>query len=249
MKKHLHVLRLFVLFSAACLSVGTCNSQVDTNQSASLDQTAPIQIGQPIHAVDPKIPKELRKKNVSAVFSATISSSGESSNLTALNGDPAFTKIALDAVRQWRYSPPMQDGKAVDAKVYVLISADHGKVLSSVEPELPVPTQPREPLKELFTSERLFRVGAAVKAPKVLNAPDPEYSELARKAKYQGVTVLGVIVGPDGNPQDVWVVKKLGLALDRKAIDVVRTWKFEPATRDGEPVPVLINVEVNFRLY
>jgi TonB family protein len=118
-----------------------------------------------------------------------------------------------------------------------------------VEPELPVPTQPREPLKELFTSERLFRVGAAVKAPKVLNAPDPEYSELARKAKYQGVTVLGVIVGPDGNPQDVWVVKKLGLALDRKAIDVVRTWKFEPATRDGEPVPVLINVEVNFRLY
>ena len=200
MKKHLHLLRLFVLFSAACLSVVTCNSQVDTNQSASLDQTAPIQIGQPIHAVDPKIPKELRKKNVSAVFSATISSSGEFSNLTALNGDPAFTNIALDAVRQWRYSPPMQDGKALDAKVYVLISADHGKVLSSVEPELPVPTQPREPLKELFTSERLFR-------------------------------------------------KKLGLALDRKAIDAVRTWKFEPATRDGEPVPVLINVEVMFRLY
>ena len=97
--------------------------------------------------------------------------------------------------------------------------------------------------------ERLFRVGATVKPPKVLNAPDPEYSELARRAKYQGVAVLGVIVGPDGNPQDVWVVKKLGLALDRKAIDVVRTWKFEPATRDGEPVPVLINVEIMFRLY
>src|SRR5256885_11973872 len=51
--------------------------------------------------------------------------------------------------------------------------------------------------------ERLFRVGATVKPPKVLNAPDPEYSELARRAKYQGVAVLGVIVGPDGNPQDV----------------------------------------------
>jgi len=63
------------------------------------------------------------------------------------------------------------------------------------------------------------------------------------------VTVLGVIVGPDGNPQDVWVVKKLGLALDRKAIDAVRTWKFDPATRDGEPVAVLINIEVTFHLY
>jgi protein TonB len=88
-----------------------------------------------------------------------------------------------------------------------------------------------------------------VKAPKVLNAPDPDYSELARRAKYQGVIVLGVIVGPDGNPQDVWVVKKLGLGLDQKAIDAVRTWKFDPATRDGEPVAVLINVEVTFHVY
>ena len=160
-----------------------------------------------------------------------------------------FANIALDAVRKWRYSPPTQYGKPVDAKVYVVISADHGKVSSSVEPELPVPTQPREPIKELFASERLFRVGATVKAPKVLNAPDPDYSELARRAKYQGVIVLGVIVGPDGNPQDVWVVKKLGLGLDQKAIDAVRTWKFDPATRDGEPVAVLINVDVTFHVY
>jgi TonB family protein len=245
MKRLLCVLKLAAFATAFFLFARTSPAQT----AGGTDQTAPIQMGQPIHAVGPKLPKELRKKNVTAVLSGTISATGDFGELDVLNGDPAFTDIALDAVRQWRYSPPMQDGKAVDAKEYVVISADHGKVLSSVKPEVPVPTQPREPLKELFASERLFRLGATLKAPKVLNAPNPNYSELARRAKYQGVTALGVIVGPDGNPQDVWVVKKLGLALDRKAIDVVRTWKFEPATRDGEPVPVLINVEIMFRLY
>jgi len=143
----------------------------------------------------------------------------------------------------------MRDGKDVDAKVYLLIWANRGKVSSLVEPDLPVPTQPREPIKQQFASERLSRVGASVRPPKAIYAPDPEYSELARKAKYQGVTVLGVIVGPAGNPQDVWVVKKLGLGLDQRAIDAVRTWKFDPATRDSEPVAVLINVEVKFQLY
>ena len=208
-----------------------------------------IQIGEPLHVVNPKVPKELRKKYETVVFAGAISAAGEFSNLTVLGGDQVFANIALDAVRKWRYSPPIQYGKPVDGKVYVVISADHGKVSSRVEPELPIPIQPRQPIKELFASEQLFRVGATVKAPKVLNAPDPEYSELARRAKYQGVAVLGVIVGPDGNPQDVWVVKKLGLGLDQKAIDAVRTWKFDPATRDGQTVAVLLNVEVSFRVY
>jgi len=221
----------------------------DSTQSPSLDETPSIEIGRPIRVVEPKVPKELRNKDVIVVFSGTISTVGEFGNLTALSGDAAFTTVAMDAVRQWKYSPPMQDGKAAEANVYVVISAYHGKVSELVEADLPVPTQPRQPVKEMLDGDRLFRVSAAVKPPRATYAPDPEYSELARRAKYQGVTVLGVIVGPDGNPQDVWVVKKLGLALDRKAIDAVRTWKFDPATRDGEPVAVLINIEVTFHLY
>jgi len=249
MKERLTILRVGVLCVLALLFVGSSAAQAGTSESASPEQPAPIQIGEPLHVVNPKVPKELRKKYETVVFAGAISAAGEFSNLTVLGGDQVFANIALDAVRKWRYSPPIQYGKPVDGKVYVVISADHGKVSSRVEPELPIPTQPREPIKELFASERLFRVGATVKAPKVLNAPDPEYSELARRAKYQGVAVLGVIVGPDGNPQDVWVVKKLGLGLDQKAIDAVRTWKFDPATRDGQTVAVLLNVEVSFRVY
>ncbi|MGB9104240.1 MAG: energy transducer TonB [Terriglobales bacterium] len=94
-----------------------------------------------------------------------------------------------------------------------------------------------------------YRVGGGVSAPKALYAPDPEYSEEARKAKYQGTVVLWVVVGPDGRPRDIRVQRTLGMGLDQKAMEAVRTWKFEPARLNGNPVAVQINVEVNFRLY
>ncbi len=95
----------------------------------------------------------------------------------------------------------------------------------------------------------VFKVGGGVSAPKAVFAPEPEYSEEARKAKYQGTCVLWLVVGPDGRPRDVKVTRSLGLGLDEKAIETVRTWKFEPAMKDGKPVAVQISVEVDFRLY
>jgi periplasmic protein TonB len=94
-----------------------------------------------------------------------------------------------------------------------------------------------------------FRVGGGVSAPKAIYAPDPEYSEEARKAKFTGTCVLWLVVGPDGRPKDIRIARSLGLGLDEKAIEAVRSWKFEPAMKDGKPVAVQINVEVSFRLY
>ena len=91
--------------------------------------------------------------------------------------------------------------------------------------------------------------GGGVSAPKVVYDPDPEYSEEARKAKYQGTVVLWLVVAPDGHPQQIRVQRSLGMGLDEKAMEAVRQWRFEPAKKDGQPVPVMINVEVNFRLY
>jgi TonB family protein len=99
------------------------------------------------------------------------------------------------------------------------------------------------------TGGGVFRIGGGVSAPKELYAPDPEYSEEARKAKYQGVCVLYVEVAPDGTTHNIHVVRSLGLGLDEKAIEAVRNWKFEPAQKDGRPVTVAVNVEVNFHLF
>ncbi|HVJ04956.1 MAG TPA: energy transducer TonB [Candidatus Saccharimonadales bacterium] len=95
----------------------------------------------------------------------------------------------------------------------------------------------------------IFRVGGGVSAPRVLVKPDPDYSEEARKAKYQGTVVLWLIVDSNGKPRDVRVARSLGMGLDQKAMEAVRQWKFQPAMKDGTPVAVQINVEVNFRLY
>jgi TonB family protein len=95
----------------------------------------------------------------------------------------------------------------------------------------------------------VFRVGGGVSAPRVLENPSPDYSEEARKAKYQGTVVLWLIVGSDGKPRDVRVARSLGMGLDQKAIEAVKQWRFQPALKDGSPVAVQINVEVNFHLY
>jgi protein TonB len=94
-----------------------------------------------------------------------------------------------------------------------------------------------------------FRVGGGVSAPRTIYAPDPEYSDEARKAKYQGAVTLWVVVGPDGRVREARIARSLGMGLDEKALAAVRTWRFEPAYKDSVPVPVQVNIEVHFRLY
>ncbi|HEV2396713.1 MAG TPA: energy transducer TonB [Candidatus Sulfotelmatobacter sp.] len=94
-----------------------------------------------------------------------------------------------------------------------------------------------------------YKVGGGVTAPRVIYAPEPEFSEEARKTKHQGTAVLWLIVGTDGRPRDISVLQSLGMGLDEKAIEALRHWRFEPGHKDGIPVAVQVNVEVNFHLY
>jgi TonB family protein len=94
----------------------------------------------------------------------------------------------------------------------------------------------------------VFRVGNGVTPPRPLFKPEPEYSEEARKAKYQGTVVLYVEIWPDGKAHNIRVVRSLGLGLDDKAIEAVLKWKFAPGKKDNTPVKVGATIEVNFRL-
>jgi len=93
-----------------------------------------------------------------------------------------------------------------------------------------------------------YRIGGGVTAPTVLVKVEPEYSEEARKAKWQGTVVLSLVVDENGAAQAIKVTKSLGLGLDQKAIEAVQKWRFKPGMKDGKPVPVMASIEVNFRL-
>ena len=95
----------------------------------------------------------------------------------------------------------------------------------------------------------VYRVGRnGVTAPKLVSRVEPEYSEEARKAKWQGFVKLEIEVWTDGRPHNLRVVRSLGLGLDEKAIEAVSQWRFIPGKRNGVPVKTFATVEVNFRL-
>jgi len=77
----------------------------------------------------------------------------------------------------------------------------------------------------------------------------PEYTETARQAHYQATIILWLIVDAAGLPQNIRIQRPAGMGFDEQAVHAVQMWKFEPAMKDGKPVPVMIKVEVNFRLY
>ena len=93
-----------------------------------------------------------------------------------------------------------------------------------------------------------FRIGGGVSAPVLLYKVEPEYSEEARKAKYQGTVVVDVIIDATGHVAKTKVVRSLGLGLDEKALEAIWKWRFRPGYKDGKPVTVAAEIEVNFRL-
>ena len=80
-------------------------------------------------------------------------------------------------------------------------------------------------------------------------SPEAEFSDEARRAKYQGICMVSIIVDTHGYPQNPRVVRSVGMGLDEKALEAVRRYRFKPAMKDGRPVAVIMTVQVDFRLY
>jgi TonB family protein len=91
-------------------------------------------------------------------------------------------------------------------------------------------------------------VGGDVTAPQSIVRVEPVYTEIARKARIEGIVIIEAIIDRQGNVTDVRVLKPLPMGLDQAALDAVRKWKFKPGTLNGQPVPVIYNLTVNFRL-
>jgi periplasmic protein TonB len=90
--------------------------------------------------------------------------------------------------------------------------------------------------------------GQLTVAPVLILKVEPDYSEEARRARYQGEVLMRLVIDQSGTPRNVQVVHPLGMGLDQKAVDAVKRWRFRPGMKDGQVVAVLANAEVSFRL-
>jgi len=93
-----------------------------------------------------------------------------------------------------------------------------------------------------------LKIGVGINAPVVANKVEPKYTPIAKMAKHQGSALLLLVIGVDGSVRNVELIRAVGLGLDEQAVEAVLQWKFTPGSKDGQPVAVKANVEINFRL-
>lgn len=96
--------------------------------------------------------------------------------------------------------------------------------------------------------EPVYQVGSSIQPPVVIHMVSPKYSQQARAAKFSGDVVVSMIVDSEGKLRDVHILRGVGMGLDENAIEAVKKYRFKPALRDGKPVAVYLNVQVNFRI-
>ncbi len=93
-----------------------------------------------------------------------------------------------------------------------------------------------------------YRPGSGIEPPRVLREVKPDYTEEARRKGLVGDVVLEIVVRHDGSVGDIKILQGLGSGLDERAVQAVRQWRFDPATRRGTPVDVVVEVAVEFKL-
>jgi TonB family protein len=99
-------------------------------------------------------------------------------------------------------------------------------------------------------NETVYPAGKdGVSFPRATYTPEPDFSEQARRARYQGTVILNIVVDHAGAVARIRLERALGAGLDENAMESVKDWRFNPAMREGQPVAVEIKIEVSFSLY
>jgi len=202
-------------------------------------------------------------------LSLIVDSDGKPRDVTLINpvGTP-IERLAKRVVEQDTFKPGTLKGEAVEMRLKARVSiegcyANKTDANGNASEVFRLKAQPVQLFAAKLTATEtdheadkigaagtpeLHKVGNGVSPPVPLNFVEAEFSDEARRAHFEGVCLVSLIVDTHGNPVNLRVVRSLGHGLDEKALEAVRKWHFKPAMKAGVPVPVMITVEVNFRL-
>jgi TonB family protein len=226
----------------------------------------------------PIYPEEAKAAGVqgAVVLHAIISKTGTVENITVVSGPEELRDSARDAVRQWTYKPYLLNGEPVEVETSITVNYTLGDSVvvghSPAANNMPNFGDPNSPLlgnsmgrgsgtgigngsglgQSPAASEAVDgvrQIGGNVTQPIPIYQPEPTFSAEAKKAKFEGIVTVSIIVDQRGLPQNVHVTKGVGHGLDEKAVEAVKKYRFIPAKENGKPVAVYMNVEVNFEIF
>ncbi len=151
---------------------------------------------------------------------------------------PTAEKAAeVSAVPEAASSGEAEVAAAPEPTAEAVAEGETADVAAEPAPE-EAPTEPGEPVV----------IDESMTEPRVLTKVAPEYTEMARKARVQGVVIVQAVIREDGQVAGTKILKGLPMGLDQQAVAAIKQWVFEPATREGKPVAVYYNLTVDFRL-
>jgi TonB family protein len=207
--------------------------------------------GQRTQKIDPVYPSTALQTGIQGfvLLNVRIDKDGNVADVTLVSGHPLLVQAAMDAVKQWKYQPYLLNGAPMEVETAVHLRFDLSGGGNVMEPEA-VMTE-LAPAISADTSgpalHKRVRISQGVAAALVADQVQAEYPPEAREQHIQGNVLLQVIIGKEGNVENVQLISGHPL-LAPAAIDAVKQWKYRPYLLNGEPVEVQTQVLVNFTL-
>jgi TonB family protein len=261
---------LVVLFAGSGLEARPSQEQASppAAQGSALPQR--IRVSQKVEEgliakkVQPQYPQQAREQHIqgSVVLKAQISKEGDVIQLELVSGHPVLVPAAIEAVKQWKYKPFLLNGQPLLVETQVTVnftlqpSADAGSEPNSsgVAGDVPGGTPCGQTgaaagtmLARNADGPQRVRLSSDVAQGLIATKIQPEYPDLARKARIQGTVCLKAVISKDGDAAEVHLISGHP-ALAQAAIDAVKQCKYKPYLLDGRPVEVETLVTVNFTL-
>lgn len=227
------------------------------DQQAKANQPPPGHVAPArlVHQVAPEYPQDAKHAHISGtvVLRVVIAKDGSVQNPEYVSGPPELTKSAMDAVKQWRYTPTLLNGEPidVDSKISVVFTLGGEAPPAGDQGTQTSPGQSTEGAQSAVPTPKWtptrIRVGANVQAASLIHKVDPEYPESAKQAHISGTVVLHAIIGKDGSVLSLDYVSGPP-ELTKASIDAVKQWRYKPTKLNGDPIEVDTTISVVFTL-
>src|SRR5262245_53603327 len=223
---------------------------VSVQQAPATQQSEPyrsgpgIQFPTPVRSVQPKYTPEAIQAKVKGVVElevvvSTTGTVGDVRVTKSLDTKYGLDQRAIEAARQWVFEPGMKDGRAVP--VFVTIIIEFHPLEYTLAPVNII-------AGDKFYKDAYSLLHPQLVQPKIVRSVDPKYASDGSPAKLRGIVEVEAVVGTDGTVSRARVAQTLNPRFDKSALEAVRRWVFEPGRLNGQPVPVVVQLMLEFPL-